>query len=304
MIDRQKAGGTPAGLSFLEKVDGLFIEQQWLVLETITCGCYQGQNKYKVSDRSGKVQLFTVQEVNGCCSREICGSHRPFKMNVLDETGNAAQKMIVFERNYAFCGWAVCPCCMHHVNVYYVVDASGHSLHPSAETLVARVQVPWLGGCCVPTYNIQDRNGEHAGHLEGPCCCVSDFCGADFKVHDKNGNKVGDLEKLSVKTLKSLAMELETQARNFKINFPDTLDPTIKMAVLAAVFEIDYEFFEDDRSPRECRFWDFYCCGAPCSCFPVWCACCCYGTKEKREEAEEKKERGHGAPEVDETMTY
>jgi hypothetical protein len=48
---------------------GLFVEQEWEVLETMTCGCYEGYNKYKVMDGSGKVQLYKVKESTGCCWR-------------------------------------------------------------------------------------------------------------------------------------------------------------------------------------------------------------------------------------------
>jgi len=304
MIDRQKAGAHPAGLALLEKVDGLYVEQQWEVLETLTCGCYEGNNKYKVMDHSGKVQLYTVKETTACCWRYCCGEHRPFSMNVIDETGAKQQKMMVLERGYACCGWAVLPCCAHSVHAHYVVDAAGNEIHHhGSDTLIATVRVPWLGGCCFPTLNLEDRTGQHMGQITGPMCCVTDCCGADFTIKDAQGTKIGDLKKLSAKSLKGVVMEMETDADNFKITFPESLDPTMKMAILAALFQIDFSFFEDDRSPRECRCCDIYCCGWPMACFPKWMVCCClYSSKKEREAALKKKQAGghHGAPQENE----
>jgi len=303
MIDRQQKGGHPAGLALLEKVNGLYIEQQWQVLETMTCGCFESANHYKVMDHSGKVELYKVDEKTACCWRHCCGEHRPFTMNIMDETGSGkATRMMVLKRGYAFCGWAVLPCCQHHVNAHYVVDEQGNQIHHTGQdTLIAKVYVPWLGGCCTPTLHMEDRNQKFLGSITGPTCCVTDFCGADFAIHDAAGAKIGHLEKLKPGSLKDIVVELETDADRFRISFPENLDPTMKMAILASLFQIDFAFFEDNRSPRECRCCDIYCCGWPMACFPRWMVCCCcYATKREREEAEQKKKEGKGAPQESE----
>jgi len=300
MITQQQDGGAPAGLAFLEKVNGLYIQQEWEVLETFTLGCYQGANRYTVMDHSGKVTLFTVKEETSCCNRSCCGKDRPFTMNINDETGTKRQRMMIVKRDYACCGWAVCPCCIHHLYVHYVVDAQGNPIsHHGHDTLIAEVSVPWCGGCLVPTLDYKDRNGTFLGSMTGPCCCVTDFCGADFTITNKDGTEIGKLDKIRAKSIKDAVMEIETEADKFKITFPLELDPTFKMAILASLFQIDFAFFEDDRSPRECRFCDWYCCGFPCACFPKCFVCCClFATKEDREKAEKKKEKG--APQIEE----
>ena len=208
--------------------------------------------------------------------------------------------MMVLKRGYAWCGFAVCyPCCAHSVSAHYVVDTQGNPInHTGSDTLIAKVSVPFGGGCCTPTLNLSDRNDKHMGQITGPFCCVTDCCGADFSIKDADGKKIGELKKLSAKTLKGMVMELNTDADNFKITFPESLDPTFKMAILASLFQVDFSFFEDDRSPRECRCCDIYCCGWPMACFPKWMVCCCcYSSKKEREEAEKKKkQQGKGAP--------
>jgi Scramblase len=222
-------------------------------------------------------------------------------MEVTDVTGSKDQKMMVLKRGYAFCGWAVCPCCIHSVSAHYVVDAAGQPInHTGSDTLIATIRVPWAGGCFTPTLNIEDRNGNYMGQVTGPCCCVTDCCGADFSIQDANGGKIGDIRKLGAGSLKDAVLELNTDADKFKISFPENLDPTMKMAILASLFQIDFSFFEDDRSPRECRCCDCYCCGWPMACFPKWMVCCCcYATKKERE-AEEKKKKKEGAPQDEE----
>lgn len=267
----------------------------------MTCGCWEGENRYKVYDQSGKVHLYSVREQTRCCWRYCCGEHRPFTLNVQDETGKESQKMMVLTRGFAWCGWAVCPCCQHTVKAHYMVDASGQSISsPSSDTLISTVTTPWGGGCFRPTLRIYDRTKAYKGEITGPFCCVMDCCGADFDIADENGAKVGEIKKIKADSLKGIVMELNTDADNFKITFPESLDPTLKMAILASLFQIDFMFFEDDRSPRECRCCDIYCCGWPCACFPRWMVCCClYSSKKEREAAEKRKKEG-GAPQQDE----
>lgn len=217
----------------------------------------------------------------------------------MDETGSGkAQRMMVLKRGYAFCGCAIFPCCQHSVSAHYVVDAQGNPInHTGSDTLIAKVYVPWCGGCCTPTLNIQDRNGNYMGRVTGPLCCVTDCCGADFNIEDAQGKEIGKLQKVKASTIKDVVMEMSTDADKFRISFPESLDPTMKMAILASLFQIDFSFFEDDRSPRECRCCDIYLCGWPMACFPRWMVCCCcYATKREREAAEKKKKEGNGAP--------
>lgn len=291
----QGASNAPAGLAMLQRVDGLFVEQEWEVLETMTLGCYEGYNKYKVYDRSGKVQLFSVKENTTCCYRQTCGEHRPFTMNIFDETGKNKQKMMVLKRGYACCGWAVCPCCIHSLKAHYVVDAEGKEIHHTgSDTLIATVRVPWGGNCFTPQLILDDREGKTMGWINGPLCCVTDCCGADFTIFDNEGKTMGNLKKLKAGTATDVYMEMTTDSDKFRMTFPETLDPTLKMAILASLFQLDFQFFEDERGFREAHCCDCYICGWSMACFPKCCvcSCCCYATKEEREKAEKAKHKG------------
>ena len=299
MIANQMAGGPANGLQMLREVDGFLVEQQWEALETITCGCYESQNEYRVNDRSGRVHLFTATERTPFLYRYCCGENRPFTFNIMDQSAKKPQKFAVMTRDFRLCSLAVCPCCLHHVKSYYAVDAAGNSVSArSYDTLIAKASTPFLGGCCKPTMNLYDRDDNFMGSVVGPFCCVFRFCGADFDVLDENGNKMGELKKLAVKNLKDVVVDLSTDVDNFLITIPPNVKPEMKMALLSVLLHLDFMFYEDDRSLTECKFCDLYCCGVRCAVCPVWCTCCCcYTTKEARREAEKRKEKG--APQAD-----
>jgi len=297
VMENQISGGKAMGLPMLLKVDGFYVEQQWEVLETVTCGCYEGANRYKVMDRSGKVQLFAVKEKTGFCWRYCCGEHRPFTMHVNDVTGAKDQKMAVFKRPYHCCQWAVIPCCLPTVHAHYTVDETGRTIGTSHDTLIATMRTPWCGGCFSPTYDVYDRDNAYQARITGPFCCICDFCGADFSIENAAGNHIGTLKKLGAKTARDVVTELNTDADTFRVEFPIELGPEIKLGILATLFHIDFSFFEDERSPRECKCCDIYCCGVPMACCPKYCACCCYATKQAREKAKKDKLRANkGAP--------
>lgn len=285
-----------AALQILDNVDGLHIKQEWEILEQIS-SWYEQKNEYTVFDKTGKTQLFKVKESTCCCYRVCCGENRPFRLKVYDTTGDKDKVAMVFKRRYRCCGCAIIPCCAHRVDVHYMVDKDNNSIgHESDRTLISRVQVPMChGGCCIPTWRVQDREGRTQANIHGPCCMVCDCCGADFTLSDKEGRKTGSITKLRPDTLKGMAMEIVTEADNFRLKFEKDLDPTIKMALLAATLQIDFSFFEDKRGICEGRFCDIWCCGWACPCVPA-CLCCCCKDKHDKKNAKDRR----GAPAAEE----
>lgn len=291
MVKMQKDEVEYAGLQILNELDGLFVEQSFEVLETFTGGMFEGANKYMVYDPKGKIKLFHAKEKTSCCWRQCCGESRPFNIKVYDHTGDKDRLVLVLKRGYKGCGWAVIPCCAQSVGVHYMLDDDGNEVSgTSSDTLISRVEVPWCGGCCQPTMNIKDGNGVKQGSIKGPCLCVNDCCGADFDVYDREGEKAGEITKMRVAGLKDLAMEFATDADKFRLKFPPNLPPQMKMAILAATFQIDFWFFEDDRNACSGRCCDIYCCGWALSCLPAWCFCCC------GDDDDDKKKKKGGAP--------
>ncbi|GBG31567.1 Phospholipid scramblase 1 [Hondaea fermentalgiana] len=293
--------GTPlnyAGLNLLKDLDGLFIRQEWEILEQLTTW-YEQSNEYTIFDKDGKVQLFRMKEKTMCCYRLCCGENRPFRVKVYDQTGKKDKAALVFKRKFRFCGLALIPFCNHRVDVHYLVDQDNNQIgHESSRTLISRVEVPFChGGCCWPTWRIKDRQGQTKANLYGPFCMVCDCCGANFHLYDNEGRRTGGVRKLAPDSLKGVAMELVTEADNFKLDFDKELHPAIKMALIAAVLQIDFTFFEDHRTICEGRLCDCWWCGYACPCVPKCCCCCC-SDKDKKKNSKERK----GAPEAEEMI--
>jgi hypothetical protein len=291
---------TYAGLELIKELDGLYIQQEWEIFEQVV-SWYEQKNEYTVFDKNHKTKLFKAQEETSCCFRLCCGENRPFTIHLNDTTGEKDKKALVFNRKYRCCGWAVIPCCAHRVDVHYMVDANGNTIGSTSDrTKVSSVDVPLCGGCCQPTWHIRNKKGETQASINGGTCCVCDFCGKDFTITDASGAKIGSLKKLSPKNFKQAAMEMVSEADNFRVEFPKSLDPGIKLALMAATLQIDFTFFEDDRGPCQGRCCDIWCCGWACPCVPAWClclpcfACCCSDEKKKGKDKNKKK----GAPET------
>jgi len=291
-----------AGLEILNSLDGLYVHQEWEILEQLS-NWYESANEYTVFDKQGKVRLYKMKEKTCCCWRQCCGEHRGFKFSGYDQTGDKDKKMLELRRKYRCCGWAVIPCCAHTLDVHLMVDEDGNEVgSSSSDTLISQVSVPMChGGCCVPTWHISDDMRNHKGTITGPCCFVCDACGSDFHIKDADGNKIGKIDKLAATSLKGMAMEMATDADFFRIDFNKELEPSIKLAILAATLQIDFTFFEDSRGPCQGRCCDVWCCGFACPCMPG-CLCCCCKSDEQKKKDEKKKNKNKGAPDADEMV--
>ena len=80
--------------------------------------------------------------------------------------------------------------------------------------------MPCCGGGCTPVLNLQNKKGETKAVVKGPCCCVSDLCGANFEVQTPEGKSIGDVKKLGVQSVSDAVVEATTDADNFMISFP------------------------------------------------------------------------------------
>ncbi len=71
---------------------------------------WEGNNKYKVKNRTGQ-QVFFVAEENDFCYRQLCGPLRSFVLHVQDNTG---QEVMTLTRPLR-CGSCFIPCCLQEV---------------------------------------------------------------------------------------------------------------------------------------------------------------------------------------------
>ncbi|GFR99255.1 phospholipid scramblase [Elysia marginata] len=95
---------------------------------------------------------------------------------------------------------------------------------------------------CRPKFEVQSSSGEQVFLIQGPCFILPKCCKTDFKITSPDGGaKVGKISK----QWSGLAKEIFTDTDNFGVEFPIDISPEIKATILAAVFLIDFMYFED-----------------------------------------------------------
>merc|ERR1712038_1408724 len=120
----------------------------------------------------------------------------------------------------------------------------------------------------LPIYAIEDENGTEIFEIKGPLCTFSCFCGdVEFPICSKDGQEVGKISK----QWSGLLKEHFTDADNFGCTFPLDLDVKIKAVLLAAVFLIDFMFFEESGDDAGDA--------ADAACGVMECICCLLGLK-------------------------
>lgn len=303
---------------------GFYVKQNWEALEQLgVCTCYEQGNSYEIYNipakqfrgkgMEGDVKIMRAEEKTGCCTRFLCGENRRFNFNF--KTPQSDETFVRMSRRYRCCGWAVFPCCAHKVNIHSAVQVNEENKLEIVGTsdklnFAGSVAVPWFhGGCCVPYFNIYNENKQKTGHIWGySCCCmpciICDFCGAEFGIY-KDGVQVGELKKRGVHSCKDYLYEMNTEADKFTVEFTEealkegAIDTNFKLAVLAAVIQIDFNYFEDKRGIREGRCCDIVCCGYACPCMPAlllgclsfMCGlicCCCKDDDDKKKKKKKK----------------
>ena len=125
--------------------------------------------------------------------------------------------------------WCCFPCCLQSIEV----------LSQPEGTTVGTVEQEWA--LCGPKFVVKDGTDTVVLRIEGPALPSCGCCGEEFSVFTPDGrNEVGQITK----QWSGYAQEAFTDADNFGISFPLDLDVNIKATLLAALFLIDYMYFE------------------------------------------------------------
>lgn len=221
------AKGSSGGLEALASTDMVFVKEQVKLLETFCC-C-ELNNEYDVLNNRGK-KIFTAKEKTCWCTRYFCGPCRPFTIEICDLQGNVC---LTIKRPLRVCH-CCCPTCCQQITV---LDAQ---LQP----------VGFVSQQCSlkrPMFEIQSKDSECLFLIKGPCRCIPYCCRTDFKITSQDGySKVGRLTKKWSGGLK----EMFTDADNFGVEFPVHLNVDIKSTILAAVFLIDFMYFEESANRK------------------------------------------------------
>jgi hypothetical protein len=230
------------------------------------------RNRYsKPSGREAERETerrYFVAEESGCCMRQLCSPNHTMKLHMTDMAG---RKVLTMDRPWTFncccCEWGNL-CGKTHMDVYMGEQ--------DEQKMIGSVRMPCFGGGFSPKFDIHDVDGDVQASVTGPCCFISDLCGAKFGVKDKVGNDIGTVNKLGVKSMGDFAKEAMTDADNFEITFPVETRVETKALMIGTLLLLDYTFFEGegafeiDPCGRGCKFklCDIFCCGCivPCTC--------------------------------------
>ncbi|KAK3095599.1 hypothetical protein FSP39_016529, partial [Pinctada imbricata] len=214
----------PKGLEYLAQVDQLLVKQKVEGLEAFTG--YETNNKYEILNSLGQ-RVYHAVEDTCCCTRNCCGSARPFDIKILD---NQNREIIHLSRPLR-CSSCWFPCCLQKVTV-----------EAPPGRVAGYIKQAW--SLCKPRFKIQNSNEETVLRMKGPCCTWN-LCGEiEFDVNTPDDEHfVGRVTK----QWSGLGKEIFTDADNFGISFPLDLDVNIKAVMLGAVFLIDFMYFEDNN---------------------------------------------------------
>ncbi len=212
-----------AALVPLDGASRLFVKQHVEMFEAMTG--WETANSYSVLDDRGQ-PLYNVMEESGACMRQCCKSNRSFTLHVCD-TRN--REVIRIERPYRFY-W-------QQILVRDVGGGGGGGGELGEGAVLGTVERTFA--FLSRSFRILDRDGRHLFNINAPF-----YSPWTFYLYDaQNGDQqIGTLSK----KWSGLAQELFTDADNFGIEFPAGLRANAKALLMAAVFLIDFMYFEDN----------------------------------------------------------
>ncbi|XP_034980707.2 phospholipid scramblase 1-like [Zootoca vivipara] len=211
----------PPGLEYLSQIDQMIIQQQIELLE-ILIG-FETSNKYKVKNAWGQM-VYSVIEDTDCCTRNCCGTLRPFTIKIMDNVG---QEVIELQRPLR-CSSCFYPCCLQELEV-----------HAPPGTPIGYIKQTWHP--FLPKFIIQNELHQDVLKITGPCIVCSLCQDINFEVLSLDEQTaVGRISKHWTGFLK----EAFTDADNFGVQFPLDLDVRMKAVLLGACFLLDFMFFE------------------------------------------------------------
>jgi len=210
------------GLEYLATIDQLLVKQKVELLEAVTS--IETSNKYKIRNIMGQ-DIFKAKENSDFCTRQCCGPIRCFQMEISD---NLDREILRIHRPLK-CATCCFPCCLQSMEIS----------SPITKEVIGQIRQIWHP--ILPKFNICDKKGHRVLILEGPFLVFSCFGDVEFVIKTLSGSIIGKITK----QWGGVAKEAFTDADNFSLNFPLDLDANVKACLLAAVFLIDFMYFEE-----------------------------------------------------------
>ena len=178
--------------------------------------------------------------------------------------GNDGKEVARFKRPFnctTRCVFCWCPCCLQEIDVMAGSERIG--------------SVRQTFSCSHSNFNICDEKGKTVLQLRGPvypssgCINIGSLCSGEFKV------MAGDTEIGKVEKQFGGARDVLTEADNFGVTFPLDLQVKCKLTLLAAVFLIDYMFYEREMFTHKSRPGACWTAGSDTGCCECSCCDCC-----------------------------
>lgn len=251
----------------LAGLDSLFIKQKVSFAEAITNGMCETRNRYKIMDaKTGRV-VFIAEEESEDCQRCCCAPNHEARVKIYFSHDGLSRQALAFEvfKPFKCVGcFSCCDFCQPEVTMY----KGGMEQNQ----VVGSVKMPVCGGCLKPVFDMNDGKGTKFAELTGPTCCVGSCCDSKFQVEKGGQPTASTIEKKGVSDLQSAATQTFTDATNFSLNFQAGATPEEKATLLAGLFMLDFEFFEDDGAFKcegngcSVKLCDLFCCGCKCPC--------------------------------------
>ena len=253
MRGRQGGGGgsNAAAASWegiLAECSDVFVKQHVEMMEALTG--FETENKYSVfGTHRGPFpqgESMFAYETSGCINRNACGPRRAFKMRV-DCGGGANAPALTLERPLRCGAW---PCCCFLQELHVYTGAGGKH----GGLLIGSIRQKCA---CSPASFFELYVGADISRpaytISGPCIVMDNgLCDTVFAVCDASGmqlgsagpNGVAEIRKLRAQDMSGWLREAMSDADNFGCSFPTSATPADKAVLLAAVFLIDFMFFE------------------------------------------------------------
>ncbi|CAH8857808.1 unnamed protein product [Trichobilharzia szidati] len=229
-MEKPAATQCPPGLEYLTQVDQLLVKQSKEIYEAIFG--FETPNRYTCYNVLGQ-PVYRCYEESSCFERTFCTSSRSFTLHIVDGTST---EVIVARRPFR-CDCCPCfACCDSCLSEVAVECPPGN--------VIGYVRQVYSG--CYRNYVILDANQNTVLQIQGPPYCLCECIGQDidFKITSADGAvKIGKITKKWT----NFFQELITDADNFGVSFPMDLEVRMKAVLLAAVFLIDFMYYEDSR---------------------------------------------------------
>ncbi|BFY97922.1 hypothetical protein BsWGS_00962 [Bradybaena similaris] len=205
----------------LEPLDYVQVHQHLDVVEV--CLGWERNNRYSIYNRNGE-QVLYVYEAAQCYARQCYGSLREFTLIVTDNDDNRLLYLQRPLRCSSRCFYSCC--CLQEMRVYKPPDV-----------LLAEIRERWTG--CIPEYQLETLEGSALFQLEGSWCHCRCCCSIKFVVRNDS-----DVEVATIRKEWGGCKELIGACNDFTIEYLDGLLSSEKVAIFAAAFLLDFNYFE------------------------------------------------------------